>query len=255
MDHSTRLSLLSLPDHEVHLWYVFSDQITDPNTLHSYHALLSPEEAARHRRFAFARNRQQFLVARALVRTTLSRYAGVRPAAWAFVANGHGKPEVAAPAGFSHLRFNLSHTDGLVACAVAAGREVGVDVEDVGRRPVSDGLARYCLSAAELAHWEALPEGERHDAFFDYWTLKEAYIKARGVGLSLPLQDFSFLLRGEGPPAVAFAPGFGDDPDAWQFARFRPSGRHRAALAVRRPDSLDLTPVVREIIPTVADVS
>jgi 4'-phosphopantetheinyl transferase len=221
---------------------VFLDRITDPETLQAYESLLSPEEDARYRRFAFARNRQQFLVGRALVRTTLSRYAGVPPAAWVFAASGHGKPEIAAPADFAGLRFNLSHTDGLVACAVTAGREVGVDVEDMSRREVSASLARYCLSAAELAHWEGLSDGERREVFFDYWTLKEAYIKARGLGLSVPLHDFSFRFRVDGPPAISFASGFGDDPAGWHFSQFQRSG------------ATGLTLVIREIVPALAGI-
>ncbi len=243
-------SLLPLPDSEVHLWYVFSDRITDPEILRSYQALLAPEEATRHQRYVFARNRQQFLVARALVRTTLSRYAGIPPADWVFVANGYGKPAIASPAGFSHLRFNLSHTDGLVVCAVTAGREIGVDVEDMERRGISAGLARHCLSASELAHWEALPVAEQREVFFNYWTLKEAYIKARGLGLSLPLQDFSFHLHANRPPTITFAPGFGDDPHAWQFTQLQPNSRHQAALAVWRLKGPDLTPIIRETVPS-----
>src|SRR5262249_38781671 len=145
-DEPMASSLLPLPGDEVHVWFAFADRVTDPRTLHSYEALLSPDEDERRQRYALVRNRHQFLLARGLLRTTLSRYADAPPAAWVFPATGHGKPEIAAPAGLPPLRFNLSHTDGLVACAVAAGREVGVDVEDVGRREVSEGLARYCLS-------------------------------------------------------------------------------------------------------------
>ncbi|MCI0459602.1 MAG: 4'-phosphopantetheinyl transferase superfamily protein [Gemmataceae bacterium] len=249
MDNPKPFSCLALPDDEVHLWYVFPNRISSPEVLQSYQALLSREEATRHQRYLFDRNRQQFLVARALVRTTLSRYAGALPTDWGFVANGHGKPAIAAPKEFSHLQFNLSHTDGLVACAVTSGHEVGVDVEDVGRREISTGLARYCLSASELAHWEALPAAEQREVFFDYWTLKEAYMKARGLGLSLRLHDFSFHLRPGRAPAISFVPGFGDDPGAWQFAQFRPSARHRAAVAVRRPNGRDLRLVVRETVP------
>src|SRR5205807_1817726 len=120
-----------------------------------YETLLSPAEVARYRRFSAVRSQLQFLVGRALVRTTLSRYAAVPPTAWVFVATLHGKLEIAAPKEFADIRFNLSHTDGLVASVVAAKREVGVDVEDLGRRVIRPELARYCLAEQELAHWES----------------------------------------------------------------------------------------------------
>jgi 4'-phosphopantetheinyl transferase len=249
MQTPTAPGLLPLPDSEVHLWLVFLDRITNPETLHAYEKLLTPDDEARYRRFAFARNREQFLIARALLRTTLSRYAPVPAADWRFRASSHGKPEVALPAGFAQLQFNLSHTDGLVACVVASGRAVGVDVEHMGRREVRVALARYCLSTSELAHWEGLASEDRQTVFFDYWTLKEAYIKARGLGLSVPLRDVSFHLQGHGPPVISFAAGFDDDPQAWQFAQLRPGESHRAAVAVRRTDGRDLALVIRETVP------
>jgi 4'-phosphopantetheinyl transferase len=252
MDDNVRLPLLSLPDHEVHLWYVFVDRITDPETLRAYEAVLSPDEEARYRRFAFVRNGQQFLVGRALVRTTLSCYADVPPADWVFAAGVYGKPEIARPEAFAKLCFNLAHTDGLVACAVAAC-EVGVDVEEVNRRNVSADLARYCLSAAELAHWESLPDEERREVFFDYWTLKEAYSKARGLGLSVPLHAFSFELHADKPPTLSLTPESGEDPKDWQFARLRPSRHHRAAVAIRRTDGRDVALVVQATVPPCAE--
>ena len=103
--------------------------------LDAYRRLLTADEHERMARFVFERDRRAFLLTRALVRTTLSRYAAVAPADWRFIANVHGRPEILdRPEGVPDLRFNISHTDGLIACAVTIGREVGVDVENIGRQ-------------------------------------------------------------------------------------------------------------------------
>jgi 4'-phosphopantetheinyl transferase len=235
--------LWPLPPDEVHLWYVHAGQPADPAVLAFCRSLLAPGERARHDRFAFDKDRLQYLLGRALVRTTLSRYAAVAPAAWRFAADAHGKPLVQAPQ--PPLRFNLSHTDGLVACVVAGALDVGVDVENVGRRCDVLGLARSCLAPDEFAHLERLPADCRPDAFFDFWTLKEAYVKARGLGLALPLKDFAFELRDGGQARVRFAVDE-DDPARWQFVRLRPTNSHRLAVAVHKPSDRPVTVAVYE---------
>jgi 4'-phosphopantetheinyl transferase len=230
---------------EVQLWYASPADFADAEARAAFAAWMSPEEHARHKRYAFAKDRDLFLVARGLIRVVLARTAGVDPGAWRFVAGPNGKPRVAAPAGREALRFNLTHTDGLVACAVAIGREVGVDAEDMERRGSPEDLAARFFAAAENDQLARAPAGHRRELFFRFWTLKEAYIKARGLGLSLPLADFSFDLSAPGPPPIAFAPAFGDDPRDWQFAEFRPTPRHALALAVHRPAGEDLAIIPR----------
>jgi 4'-phosphopantetheinyl transferase len=131
------------------------------------------------------------------------------------------------------LRFNLSHTAGLVACAVALDRDVGVDVEHLWPPTFDIGLARHHFAPAEVAGLEALPPEARRARFFALWTLKEAYIKARGLGLALPLERFAFDF--EGPAlGVRFDPELGDQPERWHFARLQPTAVHALALAARR---------------------
>lgn len=223
-----------LPTHAVHVDLVVADDAGLDARIAEGESLLSPDERERMARFAFARDRRRFLMARVLVRTMLSRYGGVAPADWRFAANVHGRPEIAErPAGVPDLRFNLSHTDGLVACAVTIGREVGIDVEHTGRRLTHDVPGRF-FAPREVEALCALPAAERAETFFDYWTLKEAYIKARGLGLTLPLADFAFHLAPPAPPTISFSPALDDDPATWQFAQARPSPVHRLAVAVRR---------------------
>jgi 4'-phosphopantetheinyl transferase len=240
---------LLLPVTEAHVWYAFTDEIVDPEQLARYRAVLSAEEVARMERFHFDRHRHSFLVSHALVRAVLSLYADVPPASWTFAIGPNGKPEIAAPA--VPLRFNLSHTQGLAAVIVARQRDVGVDVENVARRAIGLALAERYFAPAEVAALRALSEAQRQERFFAYWTLKEAYIKARGLGLALPLDGFAFDLDQPGPLRIAFAATLADDPAAWQFAQFRAGPVHPLAVAIHRPGAADLTITWRAIVPQV----
>lgn len=244
-----------LPPDEVHVWYVFSENVTDPRVLDSYAALMNPEERARRDRYVFAKDRRQFLVTRGFVRTLIAGYTGLPAADCVFVANRYGRPSLQPsvrpkPDATTEdpFEFNLSHTHGLVACAVTRGREVGIDVEDLERMEINPDLPRRYFSAAEVDALDKVPLPEHRSRFFDYWTLKEAYIKARGMGLSLPLDGFSFHLERGRAPRISFG-AIDDDPSSWQFAQFDPSPRYRMALAVRRRGP-DLTIRIREFDPT-----
>ncbi len=233
-----------------HLWMAVPDEARDPALVAAYQGLLAPHERRRHDAFAFERHRHEYLVTRALVRAVLSRYAAVAPADWTFVDGEYGKPQVAGPASAPPLRFNLSNTDGLVACVVTGDREVGVDVEAMDGRAATEDVAERFFSPAESAALRALPADARPGRFFEFWTLKEAYIKARGAGLSLPLDRFSFRLDPDTAPRIEFAPELRDDPAAWQFSQARPSPRHFLALAIRIPAGARPCRIVtRHIVP------
>ena len=175
---STRWSvpLLPLSRGEAHLWYVFPEELTDPGLLSVYQQLMCPEERSQQQRFRFTKGRHEYLVTRALVRTTLSRYVAVDPQAWRFEKTPYGKPTIAYPKGIPPLSFNLSHTDRLIVCLVALDREVGVDVEDIERAGETVEVADRFFSPAEVATLRALPAQSQRRRFFEYWTLKEAYI-------------------------------------------------------------------------------
>lgn len=224
-----------------HLYTVRLEDETDAARLERYRALLSPEELARGARYIFERNRHEHLVAHALKRLALSRHApGVAPAEWRFVVGEHGKPAVASPA--VDLRFNLSHTEGLVACIVAAAADVGCDVETTQRNTDTDAVAHRFFAAPEVAELRALPTAAaRHERFFEYWTLKESYIKARGMGLAIPLGDFWFTLAPPAAPAIAFAERLGDDPARWAFFQGVVAPRWRMAAAVERAGGVEPT--------------
>ncbi len=234
----TRVELC--PD-EVHVWFVHSQAIADVGRLAAYEALLSTDERSRHRRFVYDADRHEFLVAYALVRTTLSRYIELPPQAWQFGTNEHGRPEIIGPTVDRALQFNLSHTRDLSACVVALEREVGVDAEDLRRGLANDDIAARYFAPAENAALKGVPPEERDERFLQFWTLKEAYIKARGVGLAIPLDRFAFHLVPGRAPAIQIDEALGDDPATWQFVQFRPGPAHLLAVAIRRLDGREAT--------------
>jgi len=201
----------------VHLWYAFHDENAPPA---AYLPLLSDEELQRYERMPLSGARRSFAIAHSLVRYVLSTHADVAPQEWRFALGPHGKPEIAQPSGLPPLRFNLSHTAGLCACAVALDREIGVDVEMTARRTEKIAIARRFFTPEEAAAVETEPE-----RFFDYWTLKEAFIKACGRGLSMPLRE---------------DPAPGSRPAGWRLFRDTPTPRHLCAVAVRNEDESDL---------------
>lgn len=246
-----------LPDSEAHLWVVRPEEARDPDLLRRYRSLLTENEREKCGRFHFEKDRHTCLVTRALLRTTLSRYADVSPAEWRFVTNEYGCPSIDEPRHARLLRFNLSHTKGLVVCLVARGRDVGVDVEDRTRDGSLLEVADRFFSPFEVSALRRLPPEQQLDRFFLYWTLKESYIKARGMGLAIPLADFSFdvdldLARDRALDRgiqARFDPRLEDDPKRWQFTVLSYGRRHAIASSVRRDGGEELRLRLREVVP------
>ena len=218
---------------EVHLWHTDVAAAATPERLEGYAEVVSSDELARAQRFVRQRDRELFLVAHALVRATLSRYAPVAPNEWRFSVGSHGRPEIAWPSG-SGLRFNLSHTPGRAVCGVTLDRDVGVDIERLGRVARPLGIAERFFAATEVAALQRLPEPRRRQRFFELWTLKESYIKARGLGLAIPLDQFWFADPDRRPISIDLAPSLGDDPAAWRFELVERGPEYALAVAVRQ---------------------
>ncbi len=239
---------VALPLDEVHVWWAPIEPMRE-DFASALRAMLSEDERQRQETMVLARRRDEYLVSRALVRSVLSHYRALAPTAWRFVANAHGRPRVAAAADAGELDFNLSHTRGMVVCAVAHGRRVGVDVEWRDETvEVMDIGARH-FAPSEYADLCATPADARCLRFFTYWTLKESYIKARGQGLSIALDSFAFALHAQLPPQLHLADG---DPTAmapspqWQSAVVPLTQHHLAALTFsRRPSAEIVKPVWR----------
>ena len=176
-----------LPADECHLWITKTASTLPDERVEFYEQLLTDDERRRYGRYMFERHRHLYLLTRALVRTTLSRYRDVAPERWRFCENEWGKPDVAEPQEAKPIHFNLSNSEGMVVCLVARDRVVGVDVEDCERLDQPTSIAERFFSPREVADLRALPEDRQRERFFAYWTLKEAYIKVRGMGLAILL--------------------------------------------------------------------
>lgn len=225
--------------------------IVDPALLARYEALLDAEEKTRFARFRFAEDAHVFLIAHALVRTALSQFAEVQPNAWRFTSNEFGRPQIDGPEGTGTLRFNLSHCRRLIACLVTDQADPGVDVEEIRGFDGLLDVAERTFSPAEAAALRMCPDDMAMDRFFSLWTLKESYVKARGLGFSLPLDKFSFSLAG-GRIAVHFEPEMADRPQDWTFTLARPRPSHYLATALRHgPGGAPQRLAFRHLIPLV----
>lgn len=221
-----------MTDRAIHLFLGSLDDVDIPDIRSVCSELLCPDEREQAERFTSDRRRREYVCAHGLVRAALSRLAPqVAPAEWRFEKNRHGRPYISGPPSPERLHFSLSHTDGFVACAVSSCERVGVDVEATDR-PVSHlEIARTFFSPAEHADLISLPPEQQRDRFFDLWTLKEAYAKARGLGLRLPLDEFSIHIAPGGKREVTFSGDCDEDSEGWCFSQFSPSPRHRLAVA------------------------
>ncbi len=239
----------NLPGGHIDLWYSYLDRITNPLQLDQYYELLSAMERDRLARFRPERVRKEYLVARALVRCVLSHYTDVPPHRWNFIAENHGKPVVQSPwEGYG--AFNLSHSSGLVICAVAAGGQVGADVESLDRTTTGIPLARRFFSRQEVDFLCRAPEHQWQELFLQIWTLKESYIKAIGHGLSMPLDRFFFTLPDDGPPKLYLTDQAASPQTDWQFSQFRLPSRHHISVALSLEDqNSDMVVHAREMIP------
>jgi len=227
-------SPLALPGDEVQLWRVDLDAISADEA--GWQQALSSDELARASRFHFSRDRQRFVAARALLRRILASYLATDPNSLSFSYSKKEKPSLGPAYVDSGITFNLSHSGGIALLAFSFRREVGIDVEQVRRDSDLEAIARRFFSTREQRQLAALPTEEKIDAFFRCWTRKEAYIKATGDGLSLPLRQFDVALAaGENNSLLATRP---DDSEAgrWLLREVPAGPGYIAALCVRGQD-------------------
>jgi 4'-phosphopantetheinyl transferase len=224
----TRLKNLALPTDSVAILYtiipLLADQEIGPLT-----NLLNADEIQRASRFFFEKDRRLFIVSHALLQFGLAAIGGNHR--WKFRSNSYGKPELAPPCGRPPLHFNLSHTDGLAACAFSRGHPLGIDVEKIDFRRDFRPLMKKVLSESEQRLLALSPAADCLPTFYRLWTLKEAIIKGIGRSAlgSLPYFDFTI-----DPLSLAIAPRIGEDSANWQMQELAPTTDHCLALAVRR---------------------
>ena len=195
-------------------------------------ALLSADESELHVGLR-EEARLEYRTAHALLRRVLSRYLPGHPKDWVFRSDEEGRPCLANAPGESHLDFNLSHTEGLVACAVTGSGRVGVDVEALDPQRPLDRVVERVLGEQERAWWQGLDPEQQPMAFLDLWTLKEAHFKAWAEGVRWPFSGLEFVLESEDQahrsgPCAEEVSGQG-----WYYTRRRPTPQHRMAVAFR----------------------
>lgn len=218
----------------VDVWVLAVDGLVRDGSLDRLERVLSADERARLSAFRLEADRLAHLSAHGLVRSALSaRAPAVAPEAWTFRVGPRGRPEVDRPATHRGLRFNLSHTRGMVGCVVTDGVPCGIDVERSDGAADVDLLAPGVLSPAERRRLDGLDDAARRAAFFRHWTLKEAYAKARGDGVGIPLDACEFDPDAV-PVRARLRPPLDDDARQWWFEQWDDAGCV-AALALRRP--------------------
>lgn len=212
---------------EVHVWRVRLDgeRSIDGG------AGLSDDERARAKRFRFEKDRARFLRGRFILRSILGRYLSIDPARIRFAYGCFGKPFLAQPTE-PRIRFNLAHSENLALLVVARGCEVGVDVEKIRPEHAERDVAERFFSTREFEKLSRLPADLWPEAFFRCWTRKEAYIKAMGMGLSAPLQDFEVSLGPDEEPALLWHRTEPEQTSRWSLQELRPAAGYVGALAV-----------------------
>jgi len=223
--------VVALDESDVHIWYR-NIALLDTNAVKSADRYLSIDERARRDRLRFEADCRDFTIAHDLLRRTLSKYADLRPADWRFATNEYGKPSIEnSDPQLRALSFSLSHTRGCVACAVTSKAPLGVDVEQIDQSQRVQEIADRYFSENEAAWLKQCSDQLRNVRFAELWTLKEAFLKAAGAGLSKLPTDVSFLFDEHARIKVSGPSTF--DPDEWQFALFEPLTNVRLGVAIR----------------------
>lgn len=218
---------------EVDVWRASLD--VSPSVAARLARPLAPEERARAQRFRNGADQRRFTVARGVLRALIASYVAVPAGALRLSAGIHGKPQLVPPtvdAPHPDITFNVSHSGELALYAIARGREVGIDLERMDATTDIEALARRFFSDAERSCFDAVEDERRTAAFFRIWTAKEAYLKARGLGLSLPLCSFDVALR-SGEPTRLIAGGLtGRVESRWTLVELPAGSGYAAALAM-----------------------
>lgn len=224
------LETLVLESDEVHVWRSYLDLAA--SQIQALYQTLSADERSRAERFYFQQDQHRFIAARGILRAILGRYLRVESNQLRFGYGLYGKPALTGECGGEDLRFNLSHSDGLALYAVTRGREVGVDLERIRADFVDEQVAKRFFSPEEVSALQALPAHLQKEAFFNCWTRKEAYIKARGEGLSFPLDKFEVSLSPGAPAALVSTLSDPQEATRWSLHHLFPGPGYVGALAV-----------------------
>lgn len=213
---------------EVHIWRVLLDE----SLVDEMRSTLSADECARADRFHFERDRNRFIVGRGSLRTILGAYLKKNPTELSFSYSRYGKPALEGQPVANHLSFNLSHANELALIAITRDRRIGVDIEFIRPDLASEQIAERFFSPHEVTALRALPQDVQSEAFFNCWTRKEAYIKAIGEGMSLPLDQFNVSLAPGSAAALLGNVRDAGEVSRWSLRELHPGAGYRAAVAV-----------------------
>ncbi len=206
--------------------------------------LLAEVEKSQYQKFFFEKDKNLYLLARYLLRTKLSTYCpGIAPKQWIFKLNSYGKPYIANDIGELNLFFNLAHSKEMVVCAFSINKEIGVDVENTERTSKILELAERSFSKAEFENLKALKPELRQAQFFRFWTLKESYVKARGMGLQIPLDQFSFHIEKDLQVKISFDPRMKENETNWQMKLFTPIESYQVAVSVQSATQIQMNEI------------
>lgn len=226
---------LVLKPGEIHFFYTLVGEIQNPSLLETYREISSKKERSKIDRYFFEKDRHNCLVTRALLRFVLSQFIQIPPQSFGFVENKYGKPRLKTGVTDIPICFNLSHAAGLTACAVVLDHEIGIDVED-SNREIDIKIADQFFSQQESEFLRQTKEKDQKKVFFDFWTLKESYIKAKGKGLSIALDKFSFRIDHDSI-AISFDDQYDDTADNLVFFRFPLLKTFKAAITLQAPST------------------
>lgn len=221
---------LTLDLGEIHVWRVSLAQTA--SCLQSLQQTLSTDERTKADRFRFAKDRSQFIVSRGALRAILSRYLNISSHILRFDYNPYGKPSLIVAQGGNTLRFNVSHSRGMALIAITKNLDIGVDIEGINPNFSCLEIAEKFFSPLENSVLRSLPEHLQATAFFTCWTRKEAYIKAVGKGLSIPLNQFDVSLAPGEPAALLNVEENPEEASKWSLIELFPCSDMVAAVAV-----------------------
>ena len=225
---------LILPSNAVHVWRAALH--VSASYLRTLEDTLAADERARAERFYFQKHREHFITGRGLLRNILSRYLEKEADQLRFCYNSYGKPALTEETGAEGLCFNLSHSHGIALYAITHDREIGIDIEYFRPDVEAEKLAERFFSPREAAVLRALPEHLRKEGFFNCWTRKEAYIKAEGEGMSIPLSAFDVSLTPGEPAALLRTQKHPQKTSRWSLQALNLEPDYAAALAVKGHD-------------------
>ena len=223
-------SIAGLAPGDIHLWC--ADLNRAAPYLRMLARTLSADELARASRFHFETDRTRFILRRGILRMCLGNYLGVEPSLLRFSYGKNGKPALDEPLGKGNIFFNSSHSNGIALYAFTDVGEIGVDIEQIHAIDDLKSIAARCFSPTEYQTLVGLPDASKQEAFFNCWTRKEAFVKAKGLGLTLPLNSFEVALAPGEPARLLQVSGNSWEASCWALCDLQPLSGYVGALAV-----------------------